>query len=489
MYNVQVKDSFRLHNSARANNRAWLPLATTILIISIALSVTSSVWNSLWHSSNQSVQAAATSVPSINAPFFPDAVPFNRTAIFWFGAVSSSTIYTDVRLGYSNSELYVDLRIMDRYLWYDVNKTAPNLNSGDNASLYLSTSNTTNTQLDAHAYQFQTAVNGYKQWPTYQQAYTGQGTTWTTDKIPFMTNYGWRGHGFNGGGAEDAGWSMTYHIPFSSLKVSAPAQGTVWKLGVRIHNRDDAANTRIPDTWWPQVAGSTNPSSWGLLHFGVPVYQAPKPGSTIVYSVRNKLNNQVVTDGMVGGALGCGSFLGDINNRWKLWGSQSYPGAIHVNIMNEADISDWDCFSKFYVTFPLSALPKGKAMVNAKITLYEYANAGVQGQPNPSYIQVGVINQGWNPATLSWNSAPLLHENLNSILVPTKSKPVIPWPGLAITWDVSRAVAQAYAAGQPLWLVLYDTDNQYNSGKYFTSSSVGDWDATGRPTLKVTLGA
>ncbi len=99
-----------------------------------------------------------------------------------------------------------------------------------------------------------------------------------------------------------------------------------------------------------------------------------------------------------------------------------------------------------------------------------------------------MVNQDWKPATLTWNSAPLLQENLNNILVPTKSKPVIPWPGLAITWDVSRAVAQAYAAGQPLRLVFYDTDNQYNSGKYFTSSSVADWDATGRPTLKVTLG-
>jgi hypothetical protein len=53
---------------------------------------------------------------------------------------------------------------------------------------------------------------------------------------------------------------------------------------------------------------------------------------------------------------------------------------------------------------------------------------------------------------------------------------------------VSLAVAQAYAAGQPLRLVFYDTDNQYNSGKYFTSSTVADWDATGRPTLNVTLG-
>jgi hypothetical protein len=450
------------------------------------LSFTTSFWERLWpqHFSTSSAQAAAAPLPRINAPFFPTTVPFNHTTIFWFGAISSSTTYTDVRLGYSKSELYLDLRIVDRYLWYDPNKQAPNLNSGDNASLYLSTTNATNTQLDAHAYQFQTTVNGYKQSPSYQQAYTGQGTTWRATSLPFTTNYGWRGHGFNGVG-EDAGWSMTYHIPFSSLKLSTPAQGTLWKLAVRVHNRDNTANT---DTWWPHVATSTNPASWGQLYFGVPGYQPPKTGTTTVYTVRNKLNNQAVTDGMVGGSLGCGSSLGNKNNRWKLWGSQSYPGAIHVNIMNEADISDWDCFSKFYVTFPLSALPKGKAMVNAKITLYEYANAGVQGQPNPSYIQVGVINQDWKPATLTWNSAPLLQENLNSIFVPTKSKPVIPWPGLAITWDVSRAVAQAYATGQPLRLVFYDTDNQYNSGKYFTSSTVADWDAQGRPTLQVTLG-
>jgi hypothetical protein len=259
MYNVQMKDSFRLHNSTRANNRRWLPLAATILMFSIILSVTSSLWNNLWYSSNQSAKAASP-LPTINAPFFPNGVPFNQAAIFWFGAITSSTTYTDVRIGYSSSELYIDLRIMDRYLWYDTNKLAPNLNSGDNASLYLSTTNDTNTQLDAHTYQFQTAVNGYKQSPTYQKAYTGQGTTWTAAKIPFTTNYGWRGYGFNGSG-QDAGWSMTYHIPFSSLKLSTPSQGTVWKLGVRVHNRDNAANTYIPDTWWPQVAGGTNPSS------------------------------------------------------------------------------------------------------------------------------------------------------------------------------------------------------------------------------------
>lgn len=280
---------------------------------------------------------------------------------------------------------------------------------------------------------------------------------------------------------------MTYHIPFSSLGISTPPpQGTLWKLAIQVHNQDNAANTPIPDTWWPTVAGGTNPSGWGDLRFGLPTYQPPRASSTSTYTVRNKLNNQTVTDGMVGGGLGCGSSL---SNVWTQWGSKSHPGSVDVNIQNESDIADWSCFSKFYITFPLSSLPHGKGLINAKITLYEYGNAGVQGQPNPSYIQVASVNQDWNPATLSWNTAPLEQENINSIRVNTKSKAVIPWPGLAVTWDVSRAAAEAYATGQPLRLVFYSTDNQYNTGKYFMSSYVGNWDANGRPTLHVILGA
>jgi hypothetical protein len=280
---------------------------------------------------------------------------------------------------------------------------------------------------------------------------------------------------------------MTYHIPFSSLGLSgSPSQGTYWKLAVQIHNRDDAANTPIPDKWWPASASATSPSSWGTVAFGIPTYQSPQASNTTTYTIRNNLNNQVVTDGMVGGSLSCGNHG---LNRWTQWGTQTYPAASQVNIQNEADISDWDCFSKFYITFPLSSLPPGNVVANAQVTLYEYGNAGAQGQPNPSYIQVAVINQNWNPATLSWNTAPLVGENITSILVPTKSQHIVPPPGLPITWDVSRAVAAAYAAGQPLRLVFYSTDNQYNTGKYFWSSTVGDWNATGRPTLQVSLGS
>src|SRR5207244_13076531 len=116
--------------------------------------------------------------------------------------------------------------------------------------------------------------------------------------------------------------------------------------------------------------------------------------------------------------------------------------ATNSNMHNESNLWDWNCLSKIYISLPMSSHTQGKGVVNAKVTLYEYGNSGVQGQPNPSYIQVATVNGDWNPAALSWNTAPLVEENVNSILVQTKSQPVIPWPGLAVTWDVSRAAAE-----------------------------------------------
>jgi hypothetical protein len=482
MYTVQNTPSIRLHNSSRRNDRSWLPLATMAIIVCIVLSLTPSIWEGLSHSSRPSAKATAALIRRIYAPYFTSAVPFNQTAIFWFGDATSTDNYTDVRIGYNQSELYIDLHIVDRYLWYDTNTTAPDVTKGDNASIYLAA--TTNGGNSQHLYKFQAAVNGYVKRSNYQKAYTGNGTTWTAANIPFTAVYGWRGHGLNG--PEDAGWSMTYHIPFSSLGLSnSPSKDTLWKLAVKVHNQDNATSTPpLPEKWWPEWGSETNPSAWGDLVFGLPTYVPPPASNTITSTVRNKLNGQVVTDGMVGGSLSCGHGF----NRWTQLGTQSYPGAVDVNIQNESDVSDWNCFSKFYITFPLSSLPTGKGVIKATVTLYEYGNSGIQGQPNPSYIQVATINEDWNPATLAWNTAPLAKENICSMLVNTKSKPVIPWPGLAVTWDISRAVADAYASGQPLRLVFYSTDNQYNTGKYFTSSYIGDWDANGRPTLQVTLG-
>ncbi len=486
MYSKQKRLSFRLHQSSRGNTISWLTLGVVTILISTLLSLTTSFWGGFLplHLPPTAAKAAASSPQQINIPYFNTAVPFNQTAIFWFGDVTTNHNYTDVRIGYTSSELYVNLQIVDHYLWYDTNTSAPNVTKGDNAAIYVNTTTSGSSLLAQHSFKFQAEVNGYKKRSNYQQGYAGNGATWTATNIPFTAIYGWRGHGING--PEDSGWEMTYHIPFTSLGLSnAPSQGTIWKLAVKVHNQDDAANTPLPETWWPTAGGETDPSGWGNVSFGMPTYQAPTTTSNTTYTVRNGLNGQVVTDGMVGGSLSCGH-LG--LNRWTQWGTQTYPGAPQLNIQNESDISDWNCFSKIYITFPLTSLPAGQSVVSGTVTLYEYGNSGVQGQPNPSYIQVATVNQSWNPSTLSWNTAPFVQENINSMLVNTKSQPKLPPPGLAVTWDVSLALAQAYAAGQPLQLVFYSTDNQYNTGKYFWSSNVANYNAAGRPTLQATLG-
>jgi hypothetical protein len=100
---------------------------------------------------------------------------------------------------------------------------------------------------------------------------------------------------------------------------------------------------------------------------------------------------------------------------------------------------------------------------------------------------VATVNEDWNPQTLSWNNAPLVKENISRIVVNTRSGNLV-WPGVPYTWDVSKAVADAYASGQPLRLVFYSTDSGYSTGKYFSSSYTDDWNATARPTLQATLG-
>lgn len=73
----------------------------------------------------------------INAPYFGGSVSFGESAIFWFGKVTPATNYTDVRIAYTQSELWVYLAVFDRLLWYDPTHAASDLTKWDSASLYL----------------------------------------------------------------------------------------------------------------------------------------------------------------------------------------------------------------------------------------------------------------------------------------------------------------------------------------------------------------
>jgi len=173
-----------------------------------------------------------------------------------------------------------------------------------------------------------------------------------------------------------------------------------------------------------------------------------------------------------------------------MWGQANYGGELYFNVQNQEDVSDWPCFSKYYVTFPLNAIPAGQVVISATLTLHQFGNAG-QGWdpgPQPSFIQVLTIGQDWDESTLAWNNAPLARENIAGSWV----NPLDTFsgePGVPRTWDVSQAVAEAYAAGTPVRLALYSADGAYHSGRYFRSSDHDDYAPEARPTLTVLWGA
>lgn len=441
------------------------------------------------------LRAASQTIPPVrrvNVPFTTAVdgnIPVPERAIFWFGEVGPTTAnYVDGRVIYNNEQLYVTLHIFDRLLFYDNAPAADELTGWDAATLYLNLDGSSGSAPDANAYQFVAQVNWFesRDGGLYQAAYRGTGSGWSASDVAFTTTTGWQGKGFNDL-AEDRGWNVTFKIPFSSLDLSGqPAEGTVWAMAVAVHDRDDAAGSAIPDTIWPETMVTTQPVTWGQIHLGLPVYDAPAAAPGDVVTIRQGGEGTAVPDAGVGGGTVCGGSP----PFWPEWGSLNYAGSPYVNVQNQWNLGDWPCFSKYYVTFPLDALPANRAILSATLTLYQFGNSNQGGlfdparPPQPSLIQVLTIADNWQEATLNWNNAPLPVENVaRSWVDPLPAGP--PWPNVPRYWDVSQAVAEAYAAGEPLRLALYSADNAMHSGKYFRSS---DADAVARPTLQVLWG-
>jgi len=340
---------------------------------------------------------------------------------------------------------------------------------------------------DASTYRFDAQLVWWEPRDNYQAAYQGDGGGWVTVSVPFTTTSFWRGNEPNDD-VDDRGWALTYYIPFDGLGLSGPpAQGSVWGMALALHDRDDADGTPIADQVWPETMESQQPATWGQLAFGMPTYSPPPaiPGGTV--TIRQGLEGATVVDADVGGSGDCGQPAAP--DYFPTWGELNYAGKEFLNIQNLSDIGDWMCFSRYYVTFPLDTLPSGKVITSATLTLHHWGNAGEGWDPGPqpSLIQVLTVAEDWDEATLTWNNAPLALENGSAAWVdPLDSFPG--WPGVPREWDVSRAVGEAYAAGAPLRLALYEDDWAYHSGKYFVSSDTGDWNEVGRPTLTVTWG-
>jgi hypothetical protein len=454
-----------------------------------ALSPTKGYWIEMKESSTLMVGAPASTTRRVNAPYFDGAANYSELAVFWFGRVTPTENYADVRMGYNRDKLIVNVAAFDRRLWYDTSPSTADLTAWDAVTIYLSLDSGQGSPLSANAYRFIGQLNWWEDRTQWQAAYRYNGTAWAATNTPFTTSSGWRGDVPNTD-VDDRGWNVSFGIPFTSLGLAGPPpQGTIWRLAIVLHDRDDAAGTPIPDKTWPETMAVDQPATWGVLNFGVLGYTPPAatPGGTV--TIRHGLNGAAVSDAAVGGYVVCGAGT----DYWTQWGDtkESFYSVDHdrFNVQNQSDISDWPCFSKYYVTFPLSSLPASKVVLSAILTLHQIGNAGEGWTPGPqpSFIQVLTVDRAWDEAGLTWNNAPLASENITGTWVdPLPSFPG--WPGVPRQWNVSRAVAQAYTTGQPLRLALYSADELYHSGRYFSSSDVGDWDEVGRPTLTVTWG-
>jgi len=428
------------------------------------------------------VRAQSPVVPRVNAPYATGS----EAAVFWFGRVTLQENYADVRIGYRDTRLYVHLNIMDRRLWYNPSPSPADLTNWDAATVYLSTSATPTLE---GSYRF----DGQLSWDgepedrvAYQAAYQYDAGGWAATAFPFETFSSWNGHAPNTN-QDDRGWSLITYVPFASLGLSVPPPpGTVWRVAIVLHDRDDGGGPPLAKQVWPAGMGTTAPATWAELSFGAPpAYEPPTavPGGTV--AIRHGENGAIVPDADVGGSSSCGAPAEP--DFFPTWGSLNWAGKIFLNVQNLGWISEWPCFSRYYVTFPLDQVPAGKAILSAQLTLYQNGNAG-EGEtpgPTPSLIQVSTVADAWQESTITWNNAPPAMENIDSLWVPPLDA-TPPWPGIARQWDVSAAVAEAYASGNPVRLAVYSPAWDFHSGRYFFSSDISD--IAGRPTLTVTWG-
>lgn len=124
-----------------------------------------------------------------------------------------------------------------------------------------------------------------------------------------------------------------------------------------------------------------------------------------------------MSDAAVGGTVN-NLCPGDENFIWNTWGNLNFGSAPDLNIQNQGDVADWPCYAKYYVTFPLSQIPPGKAILSASLILHQWGNNGPSNLAKSSLIHVLSVAEDWDETALTWNSAPLAYENLAQLVVP-----------------------------------------------------------------------
>ena len=443
------------------------------------------------HSNPVAPQARRVNVPFVDPGLSSD--PMRDSTIFWFGKITPDDNYTDVRVRYETNRVVIAVEVFDRLLWYD-NSSAPDKNrfpTWDSVSLLLKTDSDSATAPTSTSFKIDAMVNHWQDRQNYQAFYQGNGSAWVPTDLGLNTTSSWSGDAFNNT-TEDRGWIMRFSIPYANLGLpSTPPEGTLWQLGLIVYDRDDSGGRTITPGRWPENLEINDPQSWGEFYFGIPKLPDTTSPSTGTVMIRQGLENTIVADAAVGGTI-ANQCPGDPHFIWNVWGNLNFARAESLNIQNQANVADWPCFAKYYVTFPIDQIPPGKVIQSAGLILHHWGNNGPTQEAEDSIIHVLSISENWDEASITWNNAPMALENIDHIRVPVVNcldgSNRMLWPCTARTWDVGRAVDQAYQNGQPVRLVLYSSDTAMHSGKLFTSSDVEDWNETGRPTLVITYG-
>jgi uncharacterized repeat protein (TIGR01451 family) len=439
------------------------------------------------------------SVRRVNAPYFPGSIPWDQTAIFWFGKAELDANwslpgrnYVDVRVAYNDENLYVMTHVVDYWLWYDEDpQPSDDLVQYDAIAVYLDTDGDRATNPQSDDYYF---LDAWRAWPSYdaveyhRQA-RGKGNGWDTT---------WNGHWRENVGANyacnpgpnsnscgiDFGRTATFVLPWTTFGLAGPpSPSTKWGLGLILYDRDDEPPAGyVSPQGWPETFHTGSPATWGELVFGLPTYQPPAAPIEGTTEIRRGFDDSIVEDAWVGGGGDCsGGHEGDPDH-------DNHGGDTSLFFANQSLIADFPCFSKSFLRFHLDNIPPGKVIVSATLSLRQWSNANWE-EAQPSLIWLLTVDENWEEYTLTWNNAPLARENLTTTWVNVITPDNDPGPpGVRYGWDATQAVAEAYAAEKPLNIALYTADTHFHSSKYFTSSETDDWNAAGRPTLTVQWG-
>ncbi len=457
---------------------------------------------------SQNVQPAAYNQPAahapqsvsprrVNIPYYAGDVTWAETGIFWFG-VNDQTLpgrnYLDVRVAYTHDALRIEATVIDYYLWQIFNATPQDdLTQYDAIAIYLDTNHdrAATPQNDDYTFLLGAHYDPVHDTPQYRRQARGTGAGWDNT---------WAGSWVDDSGAQwapdgagpnnnslniDYGWVLGYTIPWSTLGLSGPPDaGTLWGLGVLLYDRDDQPPAGyVAPEGWPETFNADSPATWGEMHFGYASYQPPaaiQRGTTVIQSASQTDNT--IEDSWNGGGGNCiGGHMGH--------GNDNNGDDTNLFVESQTAAYDFPCFSKTYMRFHLGSIPQGKVIISATLTLHLWGNAGYKdGDAKPSWIYILTVTDPWDEMGINWNNAPLAQANVSASWVYPIPGNIAPWPGIPYDWDMTEAVAEAYAQGQPASIAMYGSDSEMHSSKYFTSSEMGDWDAEGRPRLAVVWG-